>query len=224
MSVYARTNDPVTSWEAAETWKPIPGWEDLYEVSDHGKVRSLDRITSHGRRVKGKNLRLHRNPFGHVEVSLYRAGRRKLARVHRLMLEAFVGPCPEGMKARHLDDVPYNNILSNLKWGTSSENQYDSVRNGTHSNAAKTHCPRDHEYTKENTYIGRNGGRFCRQCARIAKARFIAKNPESHRKSQKKWQQKNQEKLREYRREYRRRKQMEKTTLQPAPKEGTSHG
>lgn len=51
--------------------------------------------------------------------------------VHRLVLEAFVGLCPEGMECRHLDGNPRNNILSNLRWGTRLENQQDSIKHGT---------------------------------------------------------------------------------------------
>ena len=46
------------------------------------------------------------------------------------MLEAFVGPCPDGMECCHYDDNPYNNILSNLRWGTDQDNALDKVRNG----------------------------------------------------------------------------------------------
>ena len=51
--------------------------------------------------------------------------------IHRLVLEAFVGLCPEGMECRHLDGNPKNNNLSNLRLGTRSENQQDSVSHGT---------------------------------------------------------------------------------------------
>ncbi len=59
-----------------------------------------------------------------------RGGRRKLASVHRLVLEAFVGPCPEGLQARHLNDVPTDNRLVNLCWGTPHDNMMDRRRNG----------------------------------------------------------------------------------------------
>jgi len=53
--------------------------------------------------------------------------------VHRLVLETFVGPCPEGKETRHLNSNKADNRLENLCWGTRSENQLDAVRHGTHS-------------------------------------------------------------------------------------------
>jgi hypothetical protein len=82
-----------------------------------------------------------------------------------LVLEAFVGPCPDGLEACHWDDDPTNNRLSNLRWDTSIANKRDMARNGGgNQNAHKTHCIRGHEYTPANTYRKRGGGRECRVC------------------------------------------------------------
>ncbi len=138
-----------------EQWRPIPGWEGLYQVSDHGRVRSLRT----GKILKAGMNRRHR----HVALC---SGGGKSFRVHRLVMEAFVGPLPEGMEVRHLDDDPDNNRLSNLVYGTRSENMLDRVRNGTHHHAIKTRCPKGHEYSPSNTIIQTHGGRKCRQCKR----------------------------------------------------------
>ena len=66
---------------------------------------------------------------GYPSVSLKINGEVEYCYVHRLVLEAFVGPCPEGMECRHLDDDKLNNNLSNLQWGTRLENMADAVRN-----------------------------------------------------------------------------------------------
>ena len=101
----------------------------------------------------------------HVNVTLYRDGVTQTPLVHRLVLTAFVGPCPPGQEARHWDDVGTNNHLSNLLWGTPSENGHDKTRNGLNHNANKTHCPKGHEYTAENIYLNHDGrGRKCRIC------------------------------------------------------------
>lgn len=80
-------------------------------------------------------------------------------------MAAFAGPCPEGLEVRHLDGDPANNRLTNLCYGTHSENVQDSLRHGTHAQARKDHCNAGHEFTPENTYIRPdNGYRQCRTC------------------------------------------------------------
>lgn len=115
----------------SETWRQIPGFEGRYEVSDLGRVRSVDREveTSNGqvRRYSGVVLSPGRqNDFGHVTVMLGREGGSRC--VHELVLLAFVGPAPEGHECRHLDGNGSNNKLSNLSWGTKSQNGKDVTR------------------------------------------------------------------------------------------------
>jgi len=92
--------------------------------------------------------------------------------VHRLVLEAFAGPCPDGMEACHGDGDPTNNRRLNLRWDTRSSNQLDTVRHGRHTNANRTHCVNGHAFTTENTYIYRNDAthRMCRTCHRERQA------------------------------------------------------
>jgi hypothetical protein len=68
---------------------------------------------------------------GHLQVSLYGGGLINTGKVHQLILEAFVGPCPPGMECRHKDGNPTNNRLENLAWGTRTENIADRVAHGT---------------------------------------------------------------------------------------------
>ena len=152
-----------------EQWLPVVGYEGVYEVSDRGRVRSLDRVTPHSRwgsrRLQGRVLKDADNGTGHRVVNLWRDRKHKKVYVHRAVLEAFVGPAPEGTEACHLDDNPANNKISNLTWGTRAQNMVDRTRNGKCPNANKTHCPQGHEYTAANTYIYR-GRRNCRTCNR----------------------------------------------------------
>ena len=114
-----------------ETWKSIPGFED-YEVSDHGNVRSLDKQVcaraGKTRTVKGKRLKAQLTTTGYQKVSLGRAKRN--AKVHHLVLLAFVGPRPSGQWGLHGDGNPWNNKVSNLRWGTPADNSQDMVRHG----------------------------------------------------------------------------------------------
>jgi hypothetical protein len=70
------------------------------------------------------------NADGYAVVCLCRAGHAARHLVHRLVLEAFIGPRPEGMQCRHLDGDPTNNRPANLRWGTPAENGADAVRLG----------------------------------------------------------------------------------------------
>ncbi|AVL98916.1 hypothetical protein C6V83_00090 [Gordonia iterans] len=148
----------------AEQWRPIAGWEGYYEVSDHGQVRSVDRmIPDRNRRLRGRLLRPNRTSAGYLAVSLSREGEVQARRIHRLVLEAFVGS-GDGLDACHEDGDPTNNRLDNLRWDTRSENIKDVVRHGTHHLSARTHCEAGHEFTPENTVPRTGGGRRCRTC------------------------------------------------------------
>jgi hypothetical protein len=149
-----------------ETWRPVPGYEGLYEVSDLGRVRSLRRMTRRGWRG-GKILKpTPRDRYGHTVVGLSANGIKTVRQVHQIVAEAFIGPPPGGMEACHGDGNGGNNALANLRYGTRRENILDEVRHGTHRSSRKTHCPARHEYTPENTYTYPDGRRACRECAR----------------------------------------------------------
>jgi hypothetical protein len=92
-------------------------------------------------------------------------GKRHLRGIHQLVMLAFASPRPEGMEARHLNDIKTDNRWpGNLAWGTHRENLQDMVRNG-HGNAAKTHCPQNHAYEGGNLIIAKRGdGTTFRQC------------------------------------------------------------
>lgn len=151
----------------SERWLPVPGWEGVYSVSDLGRVRSEARVLhkSDGSRqpVRERILRAVRNDRGYLLVALSRNGTRRMHAIHRLVLEAFVGPSPAGELTRHLNGDQTDNRLTNLQYGTSSENNFDTVHHGTHWQATKTNCPQGHEFTAANTYVSRSG-RECRIC------------------------------------------------------------
>jgi hypothetical protein len=117
-----------------ERWLPVVGEEGVYEVSDSGRVRSLPRIIRFVRAGKPSSMSkpgVLMRPgivLGYLQVSL--TGR-KQRKVHHLVLNAFVGPCPPGMEARHLDGVRDNPRLDNLCWGTKLENAADRKTHGS---------------------------------------------------------------------------------------------
>ena len=119
-----------------ERWRPIPDWVGYYEASDYGRVRSVERRCrsggSHSRRVPACVLRQSRRGEGYFGVDLVCEGESKNAdEVHRLVLLAFVGPCPPGYEVLHRNGNKGDNRLENLKWGTKVENKRDRRRHGT---------------------------------------------------------------------------------------------
>jgi hypothetical protein len=107
-------------------WRPVVGFEGSYEVSSLGGLRSLDRLSTDGRCLHGRFMRhASSGKYGYPQTMLRKDGKSHLRRIHRLVLEAFVGPCPDGMWARHLNGDRNDSRLKNLAWGTPSENGAD---------------------------------------------------------------------------------------------------
>lgn len=152
-----------------EIWKPIINYEDFYEISNYGRVKSI-----HNKNITNKKIILIKNLLlnkvkiiditkilnisrstvmriksgqinyinkilcpilgnhGYLYVNLFKDKCHSVRLVHDLVLVSFIGKRPEKMECRHLDGNRLNNKLSNLVWGTSSENTLDSVIHGTH--------------------------------------------------------------------------------------------
>lgn len=153
-----------------EKWLPVPGWEGCYEVSDHGRVRSLDRLISCSdgsvRRYAGRMMACPVDNRGRRAVSLKRQGHVVRRCVYTLVLEAFRGPRPPGFQGCHNDGDQLNDHLSNLRWDTSSENIRDQVRHGTHHMTRRTHCPSGHVLQEPNLAKSSYPNRKCKACHR----------------------------------------------------------
>jgi hypothetical protein len=119
-----------------EKWRDIAGYEGRYQVSNEGRVRSLDRtvwgIDGKSQRWPGKMLTPVLHSDGYRRVKLHGSGaRRKVKSVHSLVAEAFIGPCPAGMEVCHNDGNPANNCVENLRYDTHYNNLQDCVSKGT---------------------------------------------------------------------------------------------
>ena len=106
-----------------EIWKDIPGYEGLYQVSDLGRVKSLDHIRRNGKNrdniclSKGKMLsQAIQKPSGYMFVSLSKNGKTKGFRVHRLVAEAFLKNKNKYKCVNHKDENKANNNVNNLEW------------------------------------------------------------------------------------------------------------
>lgn len=126
-----------------ESWKPVVGYEGLYEVSDHGRVRSLNRTVQTTRgpwRYRGKEIALCEDRKRYLWVSLYRPGASpKVGKAHRLVAEAFIGPCPPGNILCHSDGDVQNNHVRNLRWDTPQSNSADMIAAGNSTRGQKAH-------------------------------------------------------------------------------------
>lgn len=114
-----------------ETWRAVPGHPG-YEVSDIGRVRSYRNRQGHP--TAAPRILTPAAVHGYQQIKL---GRSRQTKAHILVLEAFVGPRPEGMVCRHLDGNGLNNQLSNLQWGTPEENYADRHLHGTHNTGSR---------------------------------------------------------------------------------------
>ncbi len=132
-----------------EIWKAVPGYEGSYEVSDLGRVRSLDRITLQRtrwggvmeRHWQGAVLAPRVNPQGYFRHILYLGlGEKRDCSAHEIVALAFLGPRPDGFETRHLDGNAANNTLANLCYGTTKDNAADRLTHGRqHDNKGEKH-------------------------------------------------------------------------------------
>ena len=155
----------------AVIWKDILGYEELYQGSNLGKIRSLDRWKDSGTGgyiQKGRILKPCKTKDGYLQVCLCKDGKKKLFSVHRLVWEAFNGEIPEGMEVNHIDEDKTDNRLDNMNllshkansdWGTRNKKISEKMTNGKLSK-------RVYQYTLDGVLVkiwsstqecGRNG-------------------------------------------------------------------
>lgn len=123
-----------------EQWKPIKGFEGLYEVSNYGSVRSIDRTVTDARgllkKLKGKELFFtiskidKKSHLPRARVQLWKNNCAFLKQVHRLVAEAFIPNPDHKPTVNHIDGNPLNNEVGNLEWATYSENEAHAYRTG----------------------------------------------------------------------------------------------
>ena len=120
-----------------EVWLPIKGYDGLYEISDLGRVKSLERFTNNmfGTKTKIKERFLKFNPDGkgYLNCRLYKNGVGKTFKIHQLVAIAFLNHTPCGFKlvVDHIDNNPLNNRLDNLQLITNRENSSKDRKGGT---------------------------------------------------------------------------------------------
>lgn len=131
----------------SEEWRAVPRFEGVYEVSDQGRVRSLNRVVvvagRYGKpvptRFKGCLLAARTSKAGYRYVNLQHEGSLEGRTVHSLVAEAFIGPRPPGLEVRHLKGIGAGDGVVNLAYGTRSENNLDKREHGTATRGENCH-------------------------------------------------------------------------------------
>lgn len=111
-----------------EVWKDVKGYEGLYMVSSFGRVKSLDRIDSMGRKRFGRFLKCTPSKFGYPRVSLVKDGRPQYISVHRLVAINFIPNPSHKPEVNHIDANKNNNCVNNLEWVTPKENSNHAIK------------------------------------------------------------------------------------------------
>ena len=121
-----------------EIWKPVVGYEGLYEVSNTGRVRSLDRYDRMNRFWKGRILNLHTDTGGYLYAQLYLNGKGKNYLVHRMVAQAFI-PNPDNLpQVNHKDENKINDCVENLEWCSREYNiNYGTIKDRIRNTAIK---------------------------------------------------------------------------------------
>lgn len=189
-----------------EEWRPVIGYEGLYEVSSYGRVRSLDKYDSMNRFLRGRILRLFTDGLGYLRAQLYSNSKRKSFLVHRLVAQAFI-PNPDNLpQVNHRDENPSNDNVDNLEWCDGKYNvnygtRIDRIRdirlkNGTYTGLSKE------EYRKK---------RYQEKKDKINERRreYYRENREKICERKKEYNHKNREKINERQKEYYRKKKEE---------------
>lgn len=113
-----------------EIWKEVKGYGGLYEVSNEGRVRGVDRVDPSGRFVQGVIIKLREDKDGYFRVNLSKQGKKKHYRMNRLVAENFLDNPTNLPVVNHKDGNKQNNNVNNLEWCTRSENDLHAFRTG----------------------------------------------------------------------------------------------
>lgn len=148
--------------EALEKWAVVASWPD-YEISSYSRLR---RIKSEKPNRVGRIAKGTRDKNGYLRYHLRMGDRDKVVMAHRLVAEAFI-PNPDNLPlVLHGAAGATDSSVENLRWGTNSDNMQDKKRDGTDYELNKTHCPKGHPYSPENTYWAdaAHTSRKCKTC------------------------------------------------------------
>ena len=112
-----------------EEWRDIKGYEGFYMVSSEGRIKSLSRVASNGRRIEERILKPRNNGYGYLVVDLCKDRQPRTITVHRLVATAFLDNPKNLPQINHIDENKANNNVSNLEWCNRKYNCNYGTRN-----------------------------------------------------------------------------------------------
>jgi len=127
----------VSGLNDVEMWGPVLGFEEQYEASSFGRIRSLTRKDNKGRTIPGQSIKFKLSNSGYYQVGLSNSGRYYWKQVSRVVWEAFNGPIKSGYVVDHIDHDKLNNNLNNLRACTIIQNVRNSTKSGVHKESGK---------------------------------------------------------------------------------------
>jgi HNH endonuclease/NUMOD4 motif len=113
-----------------EIWKPVVGLEQAYQVSNLGRICTIDRIDTRKAHRKSQIMAITKAENGYLRISLTFCGKSRYKPVHRLVLESFTGPRPSKFETNHKDGNKTNNRIENLEWISHRDNLRHAVDTG----------------------------------------------------------------------------------------------
>jgi hypothetical protein len=152
------TSEFTTAELGSEVWKPVPGYEEFYSVSDLGRVRG--ETHSRNRTWKpGRLLKPQPNQRGYLRLFLQFGEKRKAFFVHRLVAMAFIGPRPDGCDVNHKDGDKTNNRAGNLEYCRRRENVRHAIETGLYDPSSKTVHKGDEHHARRRPEVMARGER-----------------------------------------------------------------
>lgn len=136
--------------ERNEIWKPIPGFNDSYEASSIGRIRSVDRRSFNGSFLKGKIMCQNTNfKNGYLTVMLAENGKSKAKLSHRMIAMAFIDNNEGKKTVNHINGIKTDNRVENLEWASYSENMRHAINTGLATNFINSFRKMDKEMANE---------------------------------------------------------------------------
>lgn len=137
--------------EVGEIWKDIKGYEGKYQISNYGRVKSLQRNLKYidSKKITEKLKGTFVGKRGYARIELSKDGINKKYSVHRLVAQAFIPNPNKKLEVNHINGIKTDNRVSNLEWVTSKENQIHAIKYGLQRPSLKQKRVAS-EYCKKN--------------------------------------------------------------------------